>query len=137
MKTERFIPATMSRPIGGGVFFRPIRSWHSGTYAGERLESIPGTNDGSGCLFKERIHDVLRICSPPHTVNHRLYWHERDPTKTVSVFLSYPDAMGCSDGHYFWETYGVGDGDVERYFGENAEAEMEIAVVRHFAALVT
>lgn len=132
MSEKRFIPATMARAIGAGVFFRPIRSWHSGTRAGEKLERIPGSTDRSGCLFDERVGGLL-VCSPPLTVTHRLYWHERDPSKTVSVFLSYPNGMGCSD-EYFWESYGIDPEDIKRYFGESAEAEMEDDVRQHFAA---
>lgn len=115
-----FIPATMSRPIGNGVFFRPIRSWHSGTYAGENLEHIPDCTDRSGCL-------------PPLTVTHRLYWHELQPDNTISAFLSYPNGMGAAD-EYFWEAFGPSpEGDITRYFGENAEEELEAAVKAHFA----
>lgn len=129
---DRFIPATMTRHIGDGVFFRPIRSWHSGTYAGEKLRNIPGSKDRSGCLYDEKIMGALDCCSPPYTVTHRLYWHERDATKTVSAFLSYPNGMGSSD-QYFWETYGAGSDDVERYFGDAAESEMEAAIKQHFS----
>lgn len=125
---QLFIPATMSRSIGDGVFFRPIRSWHSATYAGEKLTKIPNTNDGSGCV--RNPSDIIRVCSIPLTVTHRLYWHERDHRKTVSAFLSYPNAMGACD-EYFWEVYRIGD-DIERYFGENAEAEMEEIIRKHF-----
>ena len=127
MKQLIFIPCTIARSIGDGIFFRPIKSWHSGTYAGEHLLKIPGTIDGSGCVRSE----AERTCSIPLTVTHRLYWHEHYPTAKVSAFLSYPDAMGCSNGEYFWETYGI-SGDVERYFGDNAEAEMEEAVKKFF-----
>jgi hypothetical protein len=133
--TDRFIPATMARSIGDGVFFRPIRSWHSGTYAGEKLRNIPGSADRSGCLFDEKIRGALDCCSPPHTVTHRLYWHERDATKTLSAFLSYPNGMGCSD-QYFWEAYGLSDNDIERYFGDGAEAEMETAIKQYFSVAV-
>ena len=122
-----FIPCTMARPIGGDVFFRPVRSWHSATYAGEGLEIVGG--DRSGCLMKGGV--LSKMCSVPLTVTHRQYWHKRDPARAVSAFLSYPNAMGCSDS-YFWETYGLGD-DVERWFGDNAEAKMERAIAKHFA----
>lgn len=128
-----FIPATAARSIGGGVFFRAIRSWHSATFAGEKLEKIPGSQDGSGCLYREHIGGVLLTCAPPLTVTHRLYWHERDPSNTLSAFLSYPDAMGCSDGRYFWEACGIDPDDVTRYFGDAAETEMETAISGHFA----
>jgi hypothetical protein len=135
MAKSEFIPATTARAIGSGVFFRPVKSWHSGTYSGEKLEHMPGSNDRSGCLYDVKVGGALRTCSPPLTVTHRLYWHERDPSKTISVFLSYPDGMGCSDGKYFWESYGLDQhqGDIERYFGESAETEMEADVIQHFA----
>lgn len=123
--SDRFIPATMARPIGNGISFRPIRSWHSATYAGEKLEIVQG--DRSGCARKEGYG---HSCSIPLSVTHRLYWHESAPEKTVSAFLSYPNGLGCSD-EYFWETHGITD-DVERYFGDAAEAEMEIAIKAHF-----
>ena len=115
---QDFIPATMARPIGDGVFFRPIRSWHSGTYAGERLTKIPGTTDLSGCLGH---HDR------PLTVTHRVYWNETAPEKIVSSFLSYPDGMGACDV-YFWEAYPSPEGDIERWTGEDAEQIMEDTV---------
>lgn len=130
-RQQEFIPATVARSIGDGVFFRPIRSWHSGTFAGEKLDSIPGSDDRSGCLYTERVGGILRTCSPPMTVTHRLYWHERDPSKTLSAFLSYPNAMGCSE-EYFWEAYGIDPEDVTRYFGDDAETEMETAIRQHF-----
>ncbi len=129
-RNQGFIPCTMARGIGDGIFFRPVKSWHSATYAGEKLTKIPGSYDGSGCMWTERFHG-LQVCCVPYTVTHRLYWHERDPSKTVSAFLSYPNAMGCSD-EYFWETSGIGD-DVERHFGDDAEADMEKFIAAHFA----
>jgi hypothetical protein len=124
----------MARFIGRGVFFRPIRSWHSNSYAGEKMTVLPGgSGDRSGCMFPDKFHG-LAVCQPPLTVTHRLYWHEHDPQKTVSAFLSYPDAMGCCD-EYFWETHGI-SGDVERWTGDNAETEMEDAIKAHFHAAV-
>lgn len=32
-RQHEFIPCTMARSIGAGIFFRPVRSWHSATYA--------------------------------------------------------------------------------------------------------
>jgi hypothetical protein len=132
---DRFIPCTAARAIGDGVFFRPIRSWHSATYAGENLTEMPGGGDRSGCIFPETFRGI-KVCQPPYTVTHRLYWHEHDLNKTLSAFLSYPDAMGCSDGEYFWEVFGINPDDVTRYFGDSAEAEMEDAIRKHFAAEV-
>ncbi len=129
---QEFIPTTLARSIGNGIVFRPVKSWHSNTFAGEQQTAHRG--DGSGCMFPERFKG-LRVCSIPLTVTHRLYWHERDPSKTVSVFLSYPDGMGCSDGGYFWEACGIDPDDVTRYSGDNAEAEMEDAVKAHFATV--
>lgn len=123
-----FIPATMARSIGDGVFFRPIRSWHSATYAGEGLTKIPGSDDSSGCLRDG-------MCPQPRSVTHRAYWHKRNPKATVSVFLSYPNAMGACD-QYFWEMYPGPDGDVERFIGDDAEAKMEEFVKAYFKELV-
>lgn len=90
---------------------------------------MPGSDDRSGCARTDGPYSWM--CNIPLTVTHRVYWHESDPAKTVSAFLSYPNAMGCSDT-YFWETYGLGD-DVERWFGDTAEADMEAAISAHFA----
>lgn len=116
---NEFIPGTMARPIGDGVFFRPIKSWHSGTYAGEGLYSAH--DDSSGCLVKG-TGKYRDLAYAPLTVTHRVYWHERDPSKTVSSFLSYPEAMGCCET-YFWEIYA---GDETPRFA--TEEEMETAV---------
>lgn len=128
MKTrqQEFIPCTMARHISDGVMFRPVRSWHSATYAGEKLEIVG--SDRSGCARKDGPYSFM--CSIPLSVTHRLYWHKDAPDKTVSAFLSYPNGMGCSD-EYFWETYGLGE-DVERWFGDAAEQEMETAITAHF-----
>lgn len=131
-KADRFIPATMARSVGDGVFFRPVRSWHSATYAGEKIIERSKGGDRSGCMFADKFHG-LEVCSIPYTVTHRLYWHERDQSKTISVFLSYPGAMGYCDG-YFWEALMPDADDVTRYSGDEAETDMEAAVK---AALTT
>jgi hypothetical protein len=110
-----FIPTTREVSIGDGVVYRPIRSWHSGTCAGEGHLHMPH-GDRSGCI------DDDGKTSPPHTVTHRLYWNVSNPKDTISAFLSYPNAMGLVD-EYFWEAI-VGD-DVERWIGGTAEADME------------
>jgi len=133
-KAEWFIPTTMSRAIGDGVFFRPVRSWHSATFAGEKLTERAG-GDRSGCMFPERFHG-LEVCSIPYTVTHRLYWHEKAPDNTISAFLSYPGAMGFSE-EYFWEANGSDENDVTRFFGDAAEAEMEIAIKAKLLATPT
>lgn len=129
--SHEFIPTTMSRHIGDNVFFRPIRSWHSGTYAGERLTHMPDNDDRSGCV-REDARGIL-ICRPPYTVTHRLYWRHPDQAKIISAFLSYPNGMGACD-EYFWEVYSIEpDGGITRFTGENAEAKME-EVIRHYFA---
>lgn len=130
--TREFIPCTMERSIGNGVWFRPIKSWHSGTYAGERLYTIPETQDGSGCLLSWTDHS-RQICSPPYSVTHRLYWHEREKGKAVSAFLSYPNGLGAYD-KYFWEIYPSAEGDIMRFYGEKAEEEMEEEIRKFFRA---
>ena len=122
---DRFIPLTMERDIGRGVVFRPIRSWHSLTYAGERLETMPGTKDRSGCMRPDG--GVTPTCSIPYSVTHRLYWNKKNPDVTISVFLSYPSGMGACD-RYFWEVYGKGIEDCERFFSET-EMEQKILEV--------
>lgn len=128
MKRSEFIPTTIEREVAPNIVFRPIRSWHSATYAGEKLTKIPGTDDGSGCM-KLDSSPYSEMCGIPLTVTHRLYWNKNNPDRTISAFLSYPNAMGCVD-EYFWETLGTGeDGDTERFFGDNAEKEMESKII--------
>jgi hypothetical protein len=106
-----FVPATREISIGRGVLYRPVRSWHSGTYAGERLESVGG--DRSGCIVGE-LGGGLKVTTPPRTVTHRVYWNASDPEDRISAFLSYPDGMsGVSE--YHWEA--MAD-DVERFVKE-------------------
>lgn len=120
--SRNFIPGTSPREIAPGIFFQPIRSWHSGVYAGEGLTSVDG--DSSGCLRKDKDRFGLDYCSPPLTVTHRVYWNEKTG-KDLSVFLSYPNGMGCCNS-YFWEVYPVGD-DIARF---PTETEMEAEVVK-------
>lgn len=126
--SKDFIPGTSPRQIAPNIFFQPIRSWHSNTYAGEGLHNVNG--DGSGCLREEKDRFGLPFCSPPLTVTHRIYWNEQT-NKTLSVFLSYPNAMG-SCASYFWEVYPVGD-DIARF---QTEAEMEVEVVKLLTQLL-
>lgn len=131
MTEDKFIPCTTPRKVAKGIVFRPLRSWHSGTFAGEGLKSVKG--DGSGCIKMSNEggwnHET---CMPPYTVTHRWYYIDGHPEIGLSAFLSYPDRMGCSDGEYFWEALGtIGcEDDVERFFGPDAEAEMERAVIK-------
>ncbi len=94
----RFVPATRAISIGGGVVYRPLRSWHTGVYAGERRTIVGG--DRSGCLYE----DVARagLTTSPKSYTHRVYWNPDFPGATISAFLSYPHGMGVCDG-YFWE----------------------------------
>lgn len=34
---SEFLPCTRNVDVGDGVMYRPIRSWHGGTFAGEQL----------------------------------------------------------------------------------------------------
>lgn len=123
MNLERardFIPGTREISIGGGVVYRPIRSWHSGTYAGEKLESLPNTTDRSGCVMGQLRGITVSTLS--YTVTHRVYWNVAKPDEMISCFLSYPGGMGCCD-RYFWEA--LIDGEPVRFFDE-AEAEKAI-----------
>jgi len=124
-KLERFIPTTTERDIGNNIVFRPVRSWHSNTFAGERLEHPPDSEDRSGCMRKI---NGIRMCPIPYTVTHRIYWHKKNPNFTISAFLSYPDAMGISD-EYFWEIHPYKD-DIKRFHGPNAEKKMETTIKR-------
>src|SRR6185312_2082255 len=120
MSKQEFIPCTTPRHIGSEVYCQPIRSWHSGTYAGEKLTSIPGSNDRSGCL-RDGMADA------PLSVTHRLYWHRDKPEQKISAFLSYPNGMGACDT-YFWECNAIAPDDVVRFFGPDAEKKMETAI---------
>ncbi len=122
MKPADFVPCTREVQIADGIVYRPIRSWHSGTYAGEQRDIVDG--DRSGCAWRDR--DGLMVTMIPRSVTHRAYWHRKDPSRWVSAFLSYPGAMGaCSS--YFWEANIPSDGDsITRYVDE---AEMEAAIV--------
>lgn len=122
-RDDQFIPCTREITISADIVYRPIRSWHAATFAGEGLKVRPGYNDRSGCLRDDGL------CRPPYTVTHRLYWNKKSPTRTISAFLSYPSAMGCSDS-YFWEAMGTRHCDVERFFGDKAEAKMERKIIR-------
>lgn len=124
---REFIPCTMERHIGNRIYFRPIRSWHSGVYAGEGLYKIPGTDDRSGCL--RRGIDREEPCSRPLTVTHRIYWYEKIKDKLISAFLSYPNGMGAVE-KYFWEIYPTEDRNIERFIGDKAEEEMEEMIKR-------
>lgn len=112
---REFIPGTYEREIAPNIVFRPIKSWHSATYAGERITIING--DRSGCMLKDHI------CHIPSTVTHRIYWN-KVTKEEVSAFLSYPNAMGCYPD-YFWEIYSPKMSDCER-FGTEIEMETRI-----------
>jgi len=119
---DRFIPCTMERMIAPNIFWRPIRSWHSNTYAGEQMLNTP-SGDRSGCA-KEIHGSHLLHCYIPYTATHRIYWNN-ETDETISAFLSYPNGMGACD-EYFWEALFE---DTERWFDENAEIEMEEAII--------
>lgn len=122
-----FIPCTREIEIGRSVVYRPVRMWHSGTYAGEGFTSVRG--DGSGCLKRgaEATHDH-HIAPRPSSVVTRLYWNRNKPARKISALLSYPGGMGCVD-EYFWEATIESDTDgITRWTGDNAEAEMEEAI---------
>lgn len=113
-----FVPATRAISVGRGVVYRPLRSWHSGVFAGERLPSDRG--DRSGCVLGQLRG--LDVTVPPKTYTHRLYWNSDDPTKFVSCFLSYPNGMSIV-GEYHWEA--SIDGEIARFSSED-EAERAI-----------
>lgn len=123
---EVFVPATRAISIGNGVVYRPIRSWHSGVYAGERRTIVSG--DASGCIMQHP--SGLDVTMVPRSYTHRLYWNVADPSKTISAFLSYPDAMGYSHGTYFWEVY---LGEVERFL---TEEECEAAIINAIGSIL-
>ena len=117
---SRFVPATRAISIGGGVIYRPLRSWHTGVYAGERLTVVDG--DRSGCLYEDEPRKGLT--TSPKSYTHRIYWNPDVPAVTVSAFLSYPHGMGVCDG-YFWEAMLNREGGPDR-FGSEEECEAAI-----------
>ena len=124
---EEFIPGTMEREIAKNIVFRPVRSWHSNTYAGEGLYEVKG--DGSGCLIAQGKYGNtigLDVCMKPLSVTHRVYWNKKKPDKIISAFLSYPNGMGYY-GSYFWEALGTREDDIERF---DDEKEMERKIIR-------
>lgn len=123
-----FIPCTREISIADDIHYRPIRSWHTGVYAGEKLESVGG--DSSGCMRRVMFNnrEWEGTIDVPLTYTHRVYWNTKDESKSISAFLSYPNAMGCPK-EYFWEIYGHGCEDTMRFFGDNAEAEMEMKII--------
>ena len=118
-----FIPCTCEREIAKDIVFREIKSWHRLTYAGEGLKFIPGTNDRSGCI------DDDGRCNPPYSVCHRIYYHKKNPNFIISAILSYPNGI-ASINKYFWETLGTRGDDIERFFGKNAEKNMEKKIIK-------
>lgn len=123
LKGVEFVPGTLERRIGSLVLFRPIKSWHSGSLAGEGLTKVIG--DGSGCVRTDGRGD--KVCSPPLSVTHRIYWNE-ETGEMVSSFLSYPAGMGSwGEGgkEYFWEIYADSMEDIER-FGEEERMEERV-----------
>ena len=128
-----FIPCTMEREIAKDIVFRPVRSCHSNTFAGEKLLKMPDREDRSGCMEiinNTRTGSNVEMCRIPYTVTHRQYWHKKNPKYAISAFLSYPEAMGCSDGEYFWEALGTAKEDIERFFGDSAEQDMEKKIIK-------
>ena len=132
MLEDRFIPGTMEREVAKNIVFRPVRSWHSNTFAGEGLYQVKG--DGSGCLLTDGKLGIIRnqtrlagttieLCLKPLTVTHRVYWNKKRPNEHISAFLSYPNGMGVLTS-YFWEVM-IGD-DIERF---DFESDMERRVI--------
>lgn len=115
MQVHNYIPGTCDRYITPDISFRPIKSWHSNTYAGEGLTNVNG--DGSGCI------DINRRCQQPLSVTHRIYKHDGSD-KWISAFLSYPNGMGAVDD-YFWEIYNPEESDIEQF---DTELEMETKI---------
>jgi len=119
---RNWLPATMEREIAPNIVFRPIRSWHTGVFAGEGLTKLPNTDDRSGCILGKLCS--IDVCAPPGSVTHRIYWN-RITGKALSSFLSYPNSLGVCDT-YFWEIYPSASGQPKRFLSEE---KMEAAVI--------
>lgn len=137
---ERFIPTTKEIEVAKNIVYRPIRSWHGGVYAGEKLTERNGDHSGcmsGGVLDGSNFHSD-NLCHIPYTYTHRLYWHKQRPQNRISAFLSYPDAMGMSDGEYFWEVLGIDKKhhDIKRFFGSRAETAMEKAIIKNLTPIL-
>jgi hypothetical protein len=124
----RFIPGTMEREIAPDIVFRPVRSWHGGTYAGEGLTEVKG--DRSGCLLYK---DGMDMTSRPLSVTHRIYWNRKNPKITISAILSYPDGI-CSGNVYVWETLGTSSSGIATEHFMN-EKEMEDKIIKVLSSI--
>ena len=121
---DPFIPATTERHITKDIVFRPRKSWHSATAAGEKITGWTDIEDRSGCARPIKECGGLLMCMVPYSVTHRLYWNKKRPDEKISAFLSYPDAMGGCDT-YFWEA--LFDDDTHRF---DTEEDMEKAILK-------
>lgn len=121
MSWNDFIPCTKPVSIGDDIYYRPHKHWGMNIWAGEGLYEMNG--DASGCLHKDAKWP-LGTCSKPIVVMQRIYWNGK---KQISAVLSYPNGLSIQ-GEYFWEIYGDGLDDIERFFDSNAEEEMETRI---------
>ncbi len=123
---EYFFPTTQWHSIGDGVSWRPYKHWGTGVFAGEGLEIHNG--DRSGC---RRMIDGIWYVNSPSVVEARLYKNE---IHNISAVFSYPYGIGAQE-EYFWEIMPARHRDdvIIRFFGENAEVEMETYIKAMFA----
>ena len=130
MSYINYFPCTKSIDIGDGVSYRLHKHWAMNVWAGEGLYSYKG--DGSGCLSKtdrsgnqidlnDKYAYISGMCSRPLVVLQRIY---KKGDKEISAVLSYPNGLSHQDT-YFWETYPMKDGDIDRF---SSEEEMEEAI---------
>ncbi len=132
MSWNDWIPCTKPVYIGNDIYYRPHKHWGMNVWAGEGLFIKNG--DRSGCLngfdiFGKPIPEntnlsITAACSKPIVVMQRIYWKG---DKRISAVLSYPRGLSYHE-EYFWEIYGDGLDDIDRFFGDKAEEEMEVKI---------
>ncbi len=119
---ETYYETTYWHDIGNGISWRRYKHASDGHLAGEGITSVYG--DKSYC-----VHDINGIdwTTRPVVVEARHYKKEGKPL--ISAVFSYPYGIGY-ETQYFWELFtygelGVGEDEIERFIGQDAEKEME------------
>lgn len=117
-----YYPTTPWHDIGSGLSWRHYKHWADGHLAAEGITDVHG--DHSGCL--EVIGD-RKMTTVPLVVEARRYFNHVTEQYLSAVF-SYPKGLSM-EKEYFWEIYPNLDGDIQRFFGLDAEKEMETVII--------